>query len=73
MKLYGSTRAWHVHTYPQNHVCEGDPCRRQKLFQSCKNDLVGQLIWEPFQGSWAQETAGVSGSGERFLSIPFAT
>lgn len=34
---------------------------------------LGKMVWEPFQGNWAQENAGISGGRERFLPVAFAT
>lgn len=56
--------------FPWNLVCIGSYPRWQKLFQSWQNDLVCQVIWKPWQKSWAYETARVPDSGKGFLLFP---
>lgn len=38
----------------------------QKISQSCQKDLVFQVMWEQWQGSWVPDSAGVGGGGKGF-------
>lgn len=70
MKLYGSIRAWHVHTYSQNHVCEGGLSRRQKLFQSCKMIWLDSWYGSHFKVAGHRKLLGFQVVGKGFFPFP---